>query len=341
MTPPRTGISVLIITRGRPGQLSDCLRSLLSAGGNPEVLVGIDGDDPVSEAAAGNFAPAARTVRLPRSCRGEARNVLAGLARGRWLCFLDDDIIVPTGYIERLESLITENGGAAVFGGGQGLFAGARMFERCVYALLSSPWGGGPFTERFRPVSGTRAAGHEKFVLCNLTVDREVLSAHGLSFEGHLSSAEENLLLSRLAARGVGMVLSGDLNLVHRRREELYSFAAQVFSSGRGRAQMTALRPGAATLFTLLPPAALATGSITVFYYPLLAAGAAAAYAAISLGAAALSSARPAEKPLVGALFPVLHATYAAGWIFGAGESLMEKLRGGVRPRRCRCEERP
>ncbi|MCX5791029.1 MAG: glycosyltransferase family A protein [Elusimicrobia bacterium] len=339
--PSETGISVIVITRGRPELLRAFLDSALAAGERPpEFLVGVNGPDPASLALLQTYGPAVTAVALPGRCRGEARNALAALASGRRLCFLDDDTLLPRGYFERLAALIRAHPECAVFGGGQELAAGAGSFETAVYALLASPWGGGPFTERFSPVAGTRAAGPEKFILCNLTLDRDFLRARGLAFEGHLTSAEENLLLDRMAGAGARMLLSGDLNLVHRRRRALRAFAGQVFNSGRGRAQITLLRPGAVTAFTLLPPAALSLAAWAALRRPLLLAAAAGAYAAVSLAAAARSRARPAVKPAVCLLFPVLHAAYAAGWLYGALEGLLEKLRGRPRPGRCRCVEK-
>ena len=333
------GLSVLIITRGRPRMLRACLESVFASGCAPEVLTGIDGDDPASAAVLASFI-GVKVSALPRACRGEARNALAARARGRWLCFLDDDTLVPPGYFERLAILMKAHPGAAVFGGGQALAPAAGVFESAVYALLASPWGSGPYTERFSPVSGTRAAGPEKFILCNLTLDREFLRARGLAFEGHLTSAEENLLLNRMARTGVRMILSSDLNIVHRRRGELRSFAGQIFSSGRGRAQITVLLPRAFSAFTLLPPAALLLAAAAGARCPAVLGWGAAAYFIVSGAAAAFSAAQPAIKPAVLALFPVLHVLYAAGWFYGGLEGLLERVTGRPTPGRCRCEEK-
>ena len=329
-------LSVVIITRARPELLSACLASVAaSRREGMEVLVGINGPEEVSSEAAGRF-PDVRTVPLPGFCRGEARNAVAAEARGRWLCFLDDDTVVPAGYFDRLFSLIRDNPEASVFGGGQELAPGSGFFEELVYRVLGSAWGGGPFTERFSPVSGTRRAGPEKFILCNLVLDRNFISGRGLVFEGHLSSAEENLLLSRMAAAGAVMVLSGGLNLVHRRRKSLRRFMLQVFSSGRGRAQISAISAGAAAPFTLLPPAAalaaLLAALLSIRSFSVLSG----LYLLISAVAAARLEAGWRLKAAAAGLFPVLHCSYACGWFFGAAESALERFRGGA-PARCAC----
>lgn len=332
------GVSAVIVTRGRPALLAECLRSFALCPPD-ETLVGIDGDDPATAAALAAF-PGVRVLRLPRSCRGEARNALAAAARNRWLCFLDDDVVLPPGYFSRLRGLIRANPGFSVFGGGQGLHPEAGYFERAVYALLASPWGGGPFTDRFSPVSGERPAGPEKFILCNLTADSAFLRARGLSFEGHLTSAEENLLLNRMAAAGAGMLLSGELNLVHRRRGGPAAFARQVFGSGRGRGQITTLSPKGFSAFTLIPPLALLLGAAAASFSPVLFWLGAGAYLGASGAAAGFGGAPAGVKPAVFLLYPALHAVYALGWLWGVAEGALEKLSGSSRPRRCRCSGR-
>lgn len=338
--PAEGGITVIFITRGRPGLLKACLESLAGAGPVLEILAGIDGQDPASARLLEEYRErcALRPVQLPRSCRGEARATLAARARGRWLCFIDDDTELPPGYFSRLAALIAAHPDIAVFGGGQQLHRAAGYFESAVCALLASPWGGGPFTSRFMPASGTAPAGPEKFILCNLTIDGAFLRDRGLSFEGHLTSAEENLLLNRMAAAGARMLLSGDLNLVHRRRPSPAAFVRQVFGSGRGRGQITVLSPRGFSAFTLIPAAALCGSAVAAFAAPGLLGGAAAGYALACAGFAALSPGRAAVKPAVAALYPALHGAYALGWLAGVVEGLFEKLAGRSRPRRCRCE---
>lgn len=336
---PGADISVIVVTRGRPELLAGFLESLAAAGAPGEVLVGIDGPDPATAVALARF-PGVRAVQLPRSCRGEGRNGLVRLASGRWLCFLDDDTVLPPGYFGRLRGLIAAGGGFSVFGGGQKLYPGAGRFERAVYWLLRSRWGSGPFTPRFAPVSGTFAAGPEKFVLCNLTLDGEFLAAKGLSFEGHLTSAEENLLLGRMAAAGARMLLSGQLDLVHRRRTSAGAFVRQVFSSGRGRGQITVQARSGFCAFTLLPPAALAAWTVMAAAAPRTAAALGLLYLFCCAVFAAFSGAGASLAPLVFCLYPALHAAYGAGWLFGVSEELLERLIGRARPARCLCRGR-
>lgn len=336
---PEAGISAVILTRGRPALLAACLRSF-AAEPPDEVLVGLDGGAAGSAPPPGAF-PGVKFLPLPRRCRGEARNALAARASGRWLCFLDDDVLPPPGYFPRLRRLIAGNPGVAVFGGGQRPADGAAYFERAVCALLASRWASGPYRARFAPAGADRRAGPEEFILCNLVLDSRRLEAAGAAFEGHLSSAEENLLLNRLAAAGEGMLLSGGLDVSHRVRSGPAAFAAQIFTSGRGRGQATALRREGFGAFTLLPPAALVLGAAGAVLAPGLLCAAVVLYLAVSAAAALAADCGAAEKPAVFLLYPLLHAAYAAGWLYGFFEELIGRLRGAVRPARCRCEDVP
>ncbi len=333
--PAEGGITALILTRGRPDLLAECLGSLAD-GPSAGVLVGVNGgDDSLSLPA--SLPQGVTVMRLPEMCRGEARNAMAAAAPGRWLCFLDDDVVLPPGYFDRLEALIRRSPGFSVFGGGQGLHPSAGFFEESFYRLLSSPWGGGPFSVRFRPSPPEGEAGPESFILCNLTVDSAFLRERGLSFEGHLSSAEENLLLNRIAEAGGRMKLSGALDLVHRRRRDVPSFLRQVFVSARGRGQATAFSRSGFCAFTLLPPAALLGGAAAAVLLPPALAAGGLAYAAACLAAAAASPAPLRIRAALPPLFAALHIGYAVGWLYGFIERLAAR---GPFTRRCRCREK-
>lgn len=334
--PAETEISALILTRERPVLLSECLGSFLDSPPS-ETIVGVNGGDPALSLPA-DLPAGVRVIVLPEMCRGEARNALAAAASSRWLCFLDDDVVLPAGYFGRLRGLIERSPGFSVFGGGQRLHPSAGYFETAVYWLLASRWGSGPFTARFSPARGERESGPEEFILCNLTVDSGFLREAGLAFEGHLSSAEENLLLNRMEEAGARMKISADLDLVHRRRACFAGFVRQVFVSARGRGQATAHSSSAFCAFTLLPPAALVAAAAAAVFAPAALAAVSAFYAAACLSAAAVSPAPARIKAALPPLYAALHLAYAAGWLYGFIERSAEKTGQGPAPRRCGCQ---
>ena len=337
-------ISVILITYGRAAMLKACLESLAAAKipEVAEVIAALNGPDPETAGLLRDRAAGCaflKVLELPRMCRGEARNAAFKAAVGSWLCFLDDDTEVPPDYFSNLVREIN-TGGADVLGGGQTIdLKTAPVFEKAVYFTLSSFWGAGPFRVRFRPFEGARAAGPEEFILANLALRRAVLENNSLAFEGHLTSAEENLLLNKLARLGAAMRLSEGLNLLHKRRPDHISFARQLFHSGMGRAQMTFLYPAGAGFFMLLPVLGLPVFAAGLFLAPALSAAAACGYLAVcavfALKNAAVSGIKAACVSF--SLFPVVHISYAAGWWRGAFGMLADRLRGSKAFSRCVC----
>lgn len=101
-------VSVIIPTHNRPDRLAALLRALASQtmpASDYEVLVGLDGPDDASEAAARAAWPAARAPSLhvrAFSRRGQAavRNALLPEARGTLLVFLNDDMRPAPDFLE-------------------------------------------------------------------------------------------------------------------------------------------------------------------------------------------------------------------------------------------------
>lgn len=100
-------ISVLIPTYQRPAKLGACLRALAAQtldSGSYEVLVGIDGPDSESEAAArsawGSCAAGLVVRQCPRSGYNAVRNAMLDLASGKYLVSLNDDVVPDRTFLE-------------------------------------------------------------------------------------------------------------------------------------------------------------------------------------------------------------------------------------------------
>ena len=339
-----TIFSAVLITRQRPQLLEDCLRALVAAltGLPGEIVVAINGQDTESFILASEIAEEGKikVLQLKGLCRGEARNAAIAACSGSWLCFFDDDTVAASGHFQNLLQLIKAFPEASVFGGGQRIDrAGAGTIEKTVYRVTGSLLGAGPFITRFAPVYGDRRAGAESFVLCNLCLRRSFLERHELAFEGHFSSAEENLLLNKMEAAGALMVLSGRLNIVHRRRSSFPKFFRQVFTSGAGRAQITLYHKAGFTAFTLIPPLVLAAFAAALLFAPRAAAAALVYlfFVVVFAARAALLEKRPAVFLAALPAYAGLHLFYAFGWFYGLWGVAADRLRGRVRPSRCVC----
>lgn len=97
---PPPAASVLIPTRGRAAKLGCCLDALarqVDPAGRTftdqfEVLVGLDGPDPESQALATRAGPNVRAIPCDRAGQLVVRERLVGLARGRIIITINDDV---------------------------------------------------------------------------------------------------------------------------------------------------------------------------------------------------------------------------------------------------------
>ena len=92
MSTPATRVSVIVPTRDRPALLREALasiRAIETATLTFEILVGDNGKDPASRAAAEEFG--ATHIPVERAGAGAARNAGLKIATGEFIAFLDDD----------------------------------------------------------------------------------------------------------------------------------------------------------------------------------------------------------------------------------------------------------
>lgn len=310
-------VSVVVLA-SRPDGLARCLGSLAACDPLPEeTFVVLNGPAAarLAEAAAwGRRLPALRVLALPPSPLGRARNAALRAARGEAVFFLDDDARVPPAFFARLEAKLAQYPAADALGGPNLTPPESGPFARLAGALLSSRFGAGRMSRRYRGFARDAWADDSSLMLCNLALRRRAVAA-GAAFDEGLSRNEENLLLARLARRGGRALHSPDLFVWHERRPGPGSFLRQCFASGVGRGQMTRLAPWTLRPVHVAPLAALglaawAPGALSAVY---LAAAAAAAWRASRaeprrLGAAAA----------LWALYPAAHAAYGLGLVAGS-----------------------
>jgi succinoglycan biosynthesis protein ExoA len=317
-------LSFLVLTYRRNADLLACLDSLERDGAREkaEVLVGLNDEPAGNEAVAALLKekhPWVRVLPLRRCGRGEARNRLAGAASGDVFYFLDDDTVVPPGFIDRVTSAFQRNQQAAAIGGPNVGPTGAGAFPRAVDFLLRSPLGAGPMRVRHLRSGAERTAPSWAFTLSNLGVRRATFE-RGFRFPARAASAEETLFLHELGRGGHPALQAPALFIYHRRRAGWKSFLSQTFSCGLGRAQITRAAPASLHPATLVPAASLLAGAILLRYRPPALIALAAAYAAACLFEAARMAWR--ERDLAAAylpaLFPMAHAAYAFGMAAGA-----------------------
>lgn len=118
MSTPATRISVIVPTRDRPAFLREALasiRAIESENLTFEILVGDNGSDPASRAAAEEFG--AIYSHVDRNGAGAARNAGLSAATGEFIAFLDDDDVwLPANISQQLRMLRENPDLEAVFG---------------------------------------------------------------------------------------------------------------------------------------------------------------------------------------------------------------------------------
>lgn len=97
-------VSVLIPTRGRPARLAACLRGLAGQDWLPgdEVVIGLDGDDPATEAVVrdASLPCDVRLRQFPKIGYIAVRHELTPSLRGDVLISMNDDVLPEPGFIE-------------------------------------------------------------------------------------------------------------------------------------------------------------------------------------------------------------------------------------------------
>jgi GT2 family glycosyltransferase len=115
--PPEPIVSVVVPCRSHAGELARCLPTLISQNpaGNAQFIVVDSAADPEVAAVAAKYP----SVTLVRSTEGllpgEARNLGAAAAQGRYLAFLDADCIAAPGWLAHALAALAR--GAVIVGG--------------------------------------------------------------------------------------------------------------------------------------------------------------------------------------------------------------------------------
>lgn len=155
-------VSVVIPTRDRPAHLRRCLDSLAQQTARPlEVIIVDDGHGSREE-----LAPLCEQLTLPlvyiaKDTPGTcgSRNAGARLARGDFVLFLDDDVVLDPGYIEAVEAVFASDRAGEVLGVGGSMIEPVRaasLFARVLFRtlrvafLIESPRAGRVLPSGFR-----------------------------------------------------------------------------------------------------------------------------------------------------------------------------------------------
>ncbi len=244
----RSLFSVIIVTHQRVQSLDLCLKSLLQQKSVTEfeLLVVLNGPDEAS-------AELLRQKKIPfialdkKMTPAGARNLAAKQSQGKWLLFLDDDVILPENYFKKAFSHLQKQ--IEILGGPDQTPPTADEFEQALGLALSSPLATAHTHKRHYKGKENEVGSEEKFILCHLWILRETFLS--VFFDERFFRNEENVLLHILKDKP--MLYSPDLFVYHQRKANFFKLAPAVFSSGRHRIRSFFLYPDSFKFLYLAP----------------------------------------------------------------------------------------
>ena len=98
-------VSFVLVTHNRPQHLARAIRSVVAQGEDVEIVVVADEGKQETRVAAAKELRASDIFISRPGMKGpaESRNMGVRFARGSWICFLDDDDTVESGYISQIK----------------------------------------------------------------------------------------------------------------------------------------------------------------------------------------------------------------------------------------------
>lgn len=104
-------ISVIVTTHNRPELLKRCLHSILQQNVYNEIILCGDEGSFETRSVALDILRASDSLVIVPGINGPAatRNIGISLARGKWICFLDDDDFYENNYFEKILNFLKDN----------------------------------------------------------------------------------------------------------------------------------------------------------------------------------------------------------------------------------------
>ena len=259
-------VSIIIPVRNRPGEIGNCLGSLLKLAyprQKTEIIVVDDASIDETAQAAGRFP-----VRLIRSRehRGASacRNIGAAQAKGEMLCFLDSDCLAQAEWLDQIVPLFGDPQVGAAGGrvDSQEDKTGLDRYEQVKSSLLMG-------------TAAKDSRSNDRFFYvpsCNLAVRRELFLRLG-GFKEGLEVGEDVDLCWRLLDQGYVIEYRPQARVSHRHRNQIQAFCRRRFEYGTSEPLLQALHPKRQKTFLVWPRAlgfwALIAGALLTGLNPL------------------------------------------------------------------------
>ncbi|MBN3584551.1 glycosyltransferase [Algoriphagus aestuarii] len=239
--------SVIIPVYNRPEELKELLKSLQNQTfHNFEVVVMDDGSTIKSENICDTFN---RDLSLSyffqqNQGQGFARNDGMGHAKGDFFVILDSDVLLPSGYLEKLKKAIQDRDLDA-FGGPDAADQNFSAIQKAMDYAMTSFWTTGGIRGKLKNPSKYQARGF------NMGVSRKVFETIGGFVDAN--KGEDIEWSIRIKKAGFKLELVEEAFVFHKRKNTLKSFAIQAFSFGRNRVNVSRYHPDAIKEVHFLP----------------------------------------------------------------------------------------
>lgn len=268
-------VTILIITYRRIDLLKQCLFSLRQSLKfanqhtplNHETLVVLNGEDPITRDYL-KQQPNMFLLQTNRITPPAARNLAIQSAKGQYICFLDDDVLLPIEYFKHFYSHLITNPQIEILGGPDSTPPHSNHIQKIIGHALRSPLAtfktrqrhGQPFSSFDVPIP----ANERQLILCNLWVKRSLFSDENITFDARFCRNEENVLLFQLQKKQIFYLAAGFI--YHERKTKFLAFSKSVFFSGYFRAKSFCLYPRSFKIEFLFPT----FFCIFILLYPIL-----------------------------------------------------------------------
>ncbi|MFA7074685.1 MAG: glycosyltransferase [Endomicrobiaceae bacterium] len=324
-------ISTLIISNKRYDYLKETVSSLMKINGNIFIVVNGYFNKTVQflKETQYNYKNLNFIILNEQIDKSDARNIGVKNVSSDVIYFLDDDAFICKDNIKILEEKFNKYPSLGVIGGPNLTPENSGRFEKISGIMLSTYLLTWKMSRRYIIAGNDRLTDDSELILCNLAVKKDLFAKYNVKFEKLLHYNEENLLLEQLKNNGVKILYSPELSVYHHRRSSLFSFAQQVFYSGKGRALMTFFMPSSLRFVHLIPAfftlylLALILGKMTfalLFIYLLIA-----IYNVLS--ASILYNIKIHNTGLMMIITFVSHISYGVGFLAGTVKGFLWKIK--------------
>lgn len=161
------------------------------------------------------------------------RNACIREASGKYIYFLDNDSEPDSANIRKALEIFADES-VAVLGGPNHSREGDSEIQKDFSYCLSSIFGVGPVSNRYRASGEVREATDRDLILCNMMIRKSVLDELG-AFNEKLYPNEENELLNRIADQGYKLIYHPEFLVQRSPRSNIRSFIKMLLGYGAGR----------------------------------------------------------------------------------------------------------